>query len=119
MSSVTSRLRSATADTFALVVYCFFTGMAIEILLSGMSLQQSLSSRVLAIPVNVIIAWPFGQYRDAVVSLASRHGPKQFWTRNLADLLAMSVFNHRSMRRFFLRWGWSGGSCSRRWSAMR
>ena len=92
MSAASSRLRSATADTFALVVYCFLTGMAIEILLSGMSLQQSLSSRVLAIPINMIIAWPFGQYRDAVLRLAWRHGPKQVWNRNLADLLAYVSF---------------------------
>ncbi|MGL9722195.1 L-alanine exporter AlaE [Sodalis sp.] len=92
MFAESSRLRSAAADTFALVVYCFFTGMAIEILLSGMSLQQSLSSRLLAIPVNVIIAWPFGQYRDAVLRLEWLHGPKQFWTRNLADLLAYVSF---------------------------
>lgn len=73
MFAESSRLRSAAADTFALVVYCFFTGMAIEILLSGMSLQQSLSSRLLAIPVNVIIVWPFGQSRHgAAPGMAAR-----------------------------------------------
>ncbi|RBP66920.1 L-alanine exporter [Brenneria salicis ATCC 15712 = DSM 30166] len=56
MFSPASRLRSATADTFALVVYCFVTGMMIEIALSGMSLEQSLSSRLLSIPVNILIA---------------------------------------------------------------
>lgn len=92
MSVHSSRLRSAFADTFALVVYCFITGMAIEILLSGMSLHQSLSSRLLAIPVNIVIAWPFGQYRDAVLRLARQHGRHPFWTRNLADLLAYVSF---------------------------
>ncbi|NDL61298.1 L-alanine exporter AlaE [Acerihabitans arboris] len=92
MFSRSSRLRMAAADTFALVVYCFIAGMVIEILLSGMTLQQSLSSRLLSVPVNIVIAWPFGQYRDAVLKLARRHGPDQFWARNIADLLAYVSF---------------------------
>lgn len=92
MFSPASRLRSAAADTFALVVYCFVAGMAIEILLSGMSLQQSLSSRLLSIPVNILIAWPYGVYRDAFIRFGHRYGPKQFWVRNLADLLAYVSF---------------------------
>jgi len=92
MFSRSSRLRMAAADTFALVVYCFIAGMAIEILLSGMSVEQSLSSRLVSVPVNIAIAWPFGQYRDAVLRLARRYGPDTFWTRNIADLLAYVSF---------------------------
>ncbi len=87
-----SRLRSAAADTFALVVYCFVAGMAIEILLSGMSVEQSLSSRLLSIPVNIVIAWPYGQYRDAAMRLARRFAPDRLWIRNLTDLLAYVSF---------------------------
>ncbi|MBJ7222861.1 MULTISPECIES: L-alanine exporter AlaE [unclassified Brenneria] len=90
--SPTSRLRSATADTFALVIYCFITGMVIEIGLSGMSFEQSFSSRLLSIPVNIVIAWPYGIYRDRVLSFAKRHGPRHFLARNLADLLAYVSF---------------------------
>lgn len=39
MFSPESRLRSAVADTVAMVIYCFITGMLIEILLSGISFQ--------------------------------------------------------------------------------
>lgn len=56
MFSTGSRLRSAAADTFALVVYCFVIGMIIEIVISGMTFQQSLSSRLVSIPVNILIA---------------------------------------------------------------
>ncbi|EHD20124.1 MULTISPECIES: L-alanine exporter AlaE [Brenneria] len=90
--SPVSRLRSATADTFALVVYCFITGMVIEIGLSGMSFEQSLSSRLLSIPVNIVVAWPYGIYRDRVLGFARRHGPQHFLLRNLADLLAYVSF---------------------------
>ncbi|WP_409308196.1 L-alanine exporter AlaE [Pectobacterium sp. B1J-3] len=92
MFSPTSRLRSATADTFALVVYCFITGMAIEIVLSGMSFDQSLSSRLLSIPVNILIAWPYGLYRDRILRFARHHGSDHFIVRNLADLFAYVSF---------------------------
>ncbi len=49
-------IRNAAADTFAMVVFCFITGMIIEILISGMTFEQSLASRTLSIPVNIAIA---------------------------------------------------------------
>lgn len=87
-----SRWRSAAADTFALVVYCFIAGMAIEMLISGMSFQQSLASRLLSIPVNILIAWPYGRYRDLFVRAAHRCPHGQLLLRNLADLLAYVSF---------------------------
>ena len=88
MLSPATHWRSAAADTFALVVYCFIAGMAIEILVSGMSFQQSLSSRLLSIPVNILIAWPYGRYRDLFIRIARRSDRYPFLLRNLADLLA-------------------------------
>ena len=70
MFSPQSRLRHAVADTFAMVVYCSVVNMLIEIFLSGMSFEQSLSSRLVAIPVNIIIAWP--TVYTAMPSCASR-----------------------------------------------
>ncbi|HCJ98549.1 MAG TPA: L-alanine exporter AlaE [Serratia grimesii] len=92
MLSPVPQWRSAAADTFALVVYCFIAGMAIEILISGMSFQQSLSSRLLSIPVNILIAWPYGRYRDAFIRVAKRLHGHPFLLRNLADLLAYVSF---------------------------
>ena len=92
MFSTGSRLRSAAADTFALVVYFFVIGMIIEIVISGMSFQQSLSSRLVSIPVNILIAWPYGVYRDAFIRFARRHAGQNTWARNLADLLAYVSF---------------------------
>lgn len=87
-----SRLRSAAADTFALVVYCFVIGMMIEVILSGMTFEQSLSSRLVSIPVNILIAWPYGLYRDAFIRFARHYAGQRFWARNLADLLAYISF---------------------------
>ena len=68
MFSPQSRLRHAVADTFAMVVYCSVVNMMIEIFLSGMTFEQSLSSRLVAIPVNIIIAWPYGRCRHALLA---------------------------------------------------
>ncbi|SUX84279.1 L-alanine exporter AlaE [Citrobacter koseri] len=75
MFSPQSRLRHAVADTFAMVVYCSVVNMLIEIFLSGMTFEQSLSSRLVAIPVNILIAWPYGMYRDAIMRVARKASP--------------------------------------------
>ncbi|MBP2845988.1 L-alanine exporter AlaE [Dickeya oryzae] len=92
MFSFISRMRGIIADTVAMVVYCFLTGMAIEIVLSGMTFEQSLSSRLLSIPVNIVIAWPYGLYRDWIVALARRLNANSRWGKNMADLFAYVSF---------------------------
>lgn len=57
MFSPQSRLRHAVADTFAMVVYCSVVNMCIEVFLSGMSFEQSFYSRLVAIPVNILIVF--------------------------------------------------------------
>ena len=84
MFSAQSRLRHAVADTFAMVVYCTVVNMLIEIFLSGMTFEQSLSSRLVAIPVNIIIAVPYGFYRDRAMRLA-RHLSPSAWMKSIAD----------------------------------
>lgn len=91
MFSAQSRLRHAVADTFAMVVYCTVVNMMIEIFLSGMTFQQSLSSRLVAIPVNIIIAVPYGFYRDFTMRQARRISPSG-WMKNIADVVAYVTF---------------------------
>ena len=91
MFSAQSRLRHAVADTFAMVVYCTVVNMMIEIFLSGMTFQQSLSSRLVAIPVNIIIAVPYGFYRDFAMRQARRISPSG-WMKNIADVVAYVTF---------------------------
>ena len=91
MFSAQSRLRHAVADTFAMVVYCTVVNMMIEIFLSGITFQQSLSSRLVAIPVNIIIAVPYGIYRDFAMRQARRVSPSG-WMKNIADVVAYVTF---------------------------
>ena len=89
MFSTGSRLRSAAADTFALVVYCFVIGMIIEIVISGMTFQQSLSSRLVSIPVSIemhLSALPIVMLENI------------FWLEIWQTYWHTSVSSHRSMR---------------------
>ncbi|HDY7706557.1 TPA: L-alanine exporter AlaE [Vibrio vulnificus] len=84
-------IRHAAADTFAMVVFCFISGMIIEILISGMTFQQSLASRTLSIPVNIAIAWPYGVFRDWVLRQGARVSTSGLM-KNVSDLAAYVLF---------------------------
>ncbi|PIJ49146.1 L-alanine exporter AlaE [Erwinia sp. OLTSP20] len=84
-------LRHAMADIVAMVVYCFITGMITEIFISGMRIDQSLSSRLCAIPINILIAWPYGLWRDRLLFKARQISPA-VWLRSLADVIAYVSF---------------------------
>ncbi|HDY7978320.1 TPA: L-alanine exporter AlaE [Vibrio vulnificus] len=84
-------IRHAAADTFAMVVFCFISGMIIEILISGMTFQQSLASRTLSIPVNIAIAWPYGVFRDWVLRQGVRVSTSGLM-KNVSDLVAYVLF---------------------------
>ncbi len=74
-----------------MVVFCFVSGMVIEIFVSGMSFEQSLQSRLLSIPVNIAIAWPYGIFRDFVLRQGARFSDSSVM-RNISDLLAYVLF---------------------------
>ncbi|WP_100752969.1 L-alanine exporter AlaE [Vibrio salilacus] len=84
-------IRNAAADTFAMVVFCFISGMLIEVFVSGMSFEQSLASRMLSIPVNIAIAWPYGLFRDFVLKQGSRISATSKM-KNVSDLVAYVLF---------------------------
>jgi hypothetical protein len=84
-------VRHAVADTFAMVIFCFAVGMVVEILISGMTFEQSLASRLLSIPVNMAIAWPYGIYRDWFITVAGKVSASKV-VKLVADLLAFVSF---------------------------
>ncbi|GAB3526542.1 MULTISPECIES: L-alanine exporter AlaE [Photobacterium] len=84
-------VRNAAADTFAMVVFSFVTGMLIEVFVSGMTFEQSLASRTLSIPVNIAIAWPYGLFRDFVIRSGYRFSPTN-GMKSLSDMVAYVLF---------------------------
>lgn len=85
------RLRHAVADTFAMVVYCFVVNMCIEVFFFGMSFEQFFYFRLVAILVNILIAWLYGMYCDLFMRAARKVSPLG-WIKNLADILAYVTF---------------------------
>ncbi|MCG6893697.1 MAG: L-alanine exporter AlaE [Desulfobacteraceae bacterium] len=77
------------ADTFSLVTFAFAVGMAIEVLLSGLTISQSMHSRLMAIPLNAVVARPYGVYRDWLFSRCSDRGRA---LRVLLDVFAFTTF---------------------------
>jgi len=84
-------VRNAAADTFAMVIFSFIVGMLIEIFISGMSFDRSLASRIVATPVNIAIALPYGLYRDWIIrNMVKRTNSKLL--KHFADTFAYVSF---------------------------
>ncbi len=62
--------RDMLADTFAMITFGIVVGMSVE-LLAGLSFEQSLQSRLLSIPVNLLTARAYGLYRDWLIRRGS------------------------------------------------
>jgi hypothetical protein len=52
------------ADTFALIVFSTVAGAFVEFLIAGLSASQVLQARLVAVPVILLTARPYGLYRD-------------------------------------------------------
>lgn len=76
---------------FAMVVFCTITNLVAEVFLSGMSVNQSVSVRLAAIPINILIAVPYGKYRDWILKVAF-HLSKATINIFFADIFAYASF---------------------------
>ena len=57
-------MRRYLADTSALLVWSTFAGMFTEIVIAGLTVEQSLYARLAAVPVILVTGRPYGLYRD-------------------------------------------------------
>ncbi len=82
--------RLVAADMFALVVFSFLVFGVIE-LISGYTMTQMLQSRIMIVPVNILIARPYGIFRDAIMGLgkAEQGG---FIRITILDVIAFLLF---------------------------
>lgn len=84
-------MRSFVADTFAMIAFSTVVGMAIEILVSGMTLGQSGQARLTAVPLNLLTARLYGVFRDWIFKITKANNGGQV-RQGLADILAFVVF---------------------------
>lgn len=82
--------RDMLADTFAMITFGIVVGMSVE-LLAGLSFEQSLQSRLMSIPVNLLTARAYGLYRDWLIRRGSFMG-NGFIQMTLLDALAFLSF---------------------------
>ncbi len=59
-------MRRYLADTSALLVWSTVAGMFAEIVIAGLTVEQSLYARLTAVPVTLVTGRPYGLYRDSV-----------------------------------------------------
>lgn len=82
-------MRRLFSDTFALVVFSTVGAFATEMWIVGLTLEQSLWTRLMALPVIVLTAWPYGVYRDMLFTRA----PSANWLGKFAiDTFAFVSF---------------------------
>lgn len=72
-----------------MVIFSFVTGMVIELFIAKMDIVQSFTSRITAIPLNIVTARPYGLYRDFIVKLVN---PKQRIIKGFVDILIFVSF---------------------------
>lgn len=57
-------MRRIIADITAVLTFNTLGSMFVEILIAGMTFNQSMHARLIAVPVIIILAWPYGLIRD-------------------------------------------------------
>ncbi|PJE80318.1 L-alanine exporter AlaE [invertebrate metagenome] len=79
------------ADTIALMIFTFISGISIEVGIAGFTIRQSLISRLLCVPVNLGTARPYGMYRDAIQHVTEKLLPSTL-QGTLSDIIAYVSF---------------------------
>ena len=79
------------ADTLALVTFTVVTGMFIEIVIVGMTLHQSVISRLMCQPLNISLGRVYGLYRDRIISRVCGER-KTILKETVGDILAYLSF---------------------------
>ena len=84
-------MRRFLSDTFAMVTFSTVVGMMIEVIISGMTFEQSVQARFTAVPVNLITARPYGIFRDWTFQFFKVEKGNQV-KKSFVDILAFIIF---------------------------
>ncbi|MEW5996745.1 MAG: L-alanine exporter AlaE [Candidatus Micrarchaeota archaeon] len=66
---VANMRRPVVSDTFSGITFSIGVGMANELLIAGLTFEQSLKSRLMSIPANAVFSRPYGMYRDWIYKI--------------------------------------------------
>jgi len=84
-------MRKFLSDTFAMISFSTVFGMFTEILISKMTLGQSIQARLTAIPANFFSARPYGIYRDYIFAFFKFESAGTL-KKVLIDILSFACF---------------------------
>lgn len=79
------------ADTLALISFTVVTGMFIEIAIVGMTLKQSVISRLMCQPLNIGLGRIYGIYRDFIIKKICGNKPSRI-RETLGDIISYLTF---------------------------
>ena len=91
-SNIDRPIRKFIIDTSAMVSYSIAIGMANEILIANMSLEQSLKSRAMSIIPNMLTGGIYGKYRDWVLKKFKTSKKSHWLKKAVADITAFASF---------------------------
>ncbi len=87
------RVRQFFADTLAMIIFSTVVGMFIEIVISGMTLRQSVLTRLIATVVNIFTGGLNGLFRDWMFrAFGTTPKTARWFTRAVLDTLAFFLF---------------------------
>ena len=85
-------MRRYLADTLALLVFSSLGAFFTEVVIAGLSVNQSAHARLVSVPVIIVTARPYGAYRDWVLRIFRTDVAGQRRLRVVADTAAFLSF---------------------------
>ena len=92
-SSINKPIRRFIVDTYAMISSSIAVGMANEMFITGMSLEQSLKSRAISIIPNMLLGRVYGEYRDWMLKKFKTSQESHWLKKSTADIIAFTSFN--------------------------
>lgn len=84
-------IRKIIVDTVVMIVFSTVAAMVVEVLISGMTLNQSAIARLIATPVNLLTAGIYGMFRDWMLfKMGVREGER--FKREVSDTASFIIF---------------------------
>lgn len=92
MLSRKSQFKDASIDIFAMNTFSYAVAVPVELIISGMSWDEHLQVRLVALVLNTIVARPFGLWRIFVLNKFDINGSSSFSKNYFADTTAFLLF---------------------------
>jgi hypothetical protein len=80
-------MRKIISDISAVLTFNTLGSMIVELFIAGLTLNQSVHARLIAVPVILVVAWPYGRLRDWLFKVMKAN-ERGMIRKGVADILA-------------------------------